>query len=144
LAAAIEVTLNDLVTTRDKQTKYLERPDGSILSDTLAAAVTRSAPQTTATRGHRKQRKINLEFYRLNYQFSAEINFLNLAFHLDRMVHTEKINMKVLTQLLADDSGVTAIEYSLIAALIAVAAIGSFTLIGSSLSTTFSTVAGKL
>jgi pilus assembly protein Flp/PilA len=91
-----------------------------------------------------KQRKINLEFYRLNYQFSAEINFLNLASHLDRMVHTEEINMKVLTQLLADESGVTAIEYSLIAALIAVAAIGSFTLIGSSLSTTFSTVAGKL
>jgi pilus assembly protein Flp/PilA len=60
------------------------------------------------------------------------------------MVHTEEIDMKVLTRLLADESGVTAIEYSLIAALIAVAAIGSFTLIGSSLSTTFSTVAGKL
>jgi hypothetical protein len=32
-----EVTLNDLVTTRDKQTKYLERPDGSILADNLRA-----------------------------------------------------------------------------------------------------------
>jgi pilus assembly protein Flp/PilA len=52
--------------------------------------------------------------------------------------------MKILTLLLADESGVTAIEYSLIAALIAVAAIGSFTLIGTSLSTTFSTVAGKM
>jgi pilus assembly protein Flp/PilA len=52
--------------------------------------------------------------------------------------------MKVLASLLADESGVTAIEYSLIAALIAVAAIGSFTLIGTDLSTTFSTIAGKM
>jgi pilus assembly protein Flp/PilA len=52
--------------------------------------------------------------------------------------------MKVLTLLLKDERGVTAIEYSLIAALIAVAAIGSFTLIGTDLSSTFSTVAGKL
>jgi pilus assembly protein Flp/PilA len=52
--------------------------------------------------------------------------------------------MKVLSVLLKDERGVTAIEYSLIAALIAVAAIGSFILIGTSLSTTFSTVAGKL
>ena len=52
--------------------------------------------------------------------------------------------MKILTLLLADESGVTAIEYSLIAALIAVAAIGSFTLIGTDLSTTFSTIAGKM
>ena len=52
--------------------------------------------------------------------------------------------MKFVTLLLKGERGVTAIEYSLIAALIAVAAIGSFTLIGTSLSTTFSTVAGKL
>ncbi len=52
--------------------------------------------------------------------------------------------MKFVTLLLKDERGVAAIEYSLIAALIAVAAIGSFTLIGTSLSTTFSTVAGKL
>jgi pilus assembly protein Flp/PilA len=52
--------------------------------------------------------------------------------------------MKVLTSLLKDERGVTAIEYSLIAALIAVAAIGSFTMIGTTISTTFSTVAGKL
>jgi pilus assembly protein Flp/PilA len=50
----------------------------------------------------------------------------------------------VLLNLVKDDAGVTAIEYALIAALIAVAAIASFTLIGTNLSTTFSTIAGKL
>jgi pilus assembly protein Flp/PilA len=60
------------------------------------------------------------------------------------LVYLQEIEMKVLTLLLKDERGVTAIEYSLIAALIAVAAIGSFTLIGTSISTTFSTVAGKL
>lgn len=43
-----------------------------------------------------------------------------------------------------DESGVTAIEYALIAALIAVAAIGAFTLVGTDLSKTFSTVASCL
>ena len=46
--------------------------------------------------------------------------------------------------LIKDESGVTAIEYALIAALIAVAAIGAFTLVGTDLSNTFSVVAGKL
>ena len=52
--------------------------------------------------------------------------------------------MKFVTLFLKNESGVTAIEYSLIAALIAVAAIGSFTLMGTDISTTFSTIAGKL
>ena len=52
--------------------------------------------------------------------------------------------MKFLTLLLKNESGVTAIEYSLIAALIGVAAVGSFTLVGTAISTTFSTIAGKL
>jgi pilus assembly protein Flp/PilA len=43
-----------------------------------------------------------------------------------------------------DESGVTAIEYGLIAALIAVIIIGALTTVGTSLSTTFSTVAGSL
>lgn len=43
-----------------------------------------------------------------------------------------------------DWSGVTAIEYALIAALIAVAAIMAFTLVGTSLSSTFSFVASQL
>jgi pilus assembly protein Flp/PilA len=87
---------------------------------------------------------INLEFYPLNDQFKAEINFSTLSSSIDEMVYLQEIEMNVLTLLLKDERGVTAIEYSLIAALIAVAAIGSFTLIGTSISTTFSTVAGKL
>ena len=46
--------------------------------------------------------------------------------------------------LVKNQSGVTAIEYALIAALIAVAAIAAFTLVGTNLSTTFSTIAAKL
>jgi len=52
--------------------------------------------------------------------------------------------MRVLTRLLKDLHGVTAIEYALIAALIAVAAIAGFSLTGTRLSTTFSVVASKL
>ena len=51
---------------------------------------------------------------------------------------------KFLTDLVRDESGVTAIEYALIAALIAVAAIAAFTLVGTSLSTTFSSIADKV
>jgi pilus assembly protein Flp/PilA len=52
--------------------------------------------------------------------------------------------MKFLTLLLKDESGVTAIEYGLIAALIALASIVAFTSIGNTLSTTFSTIGGRL
>jgi pilus assembly protein Flp/PilA len=51
---------------------------------------------------------------------------------------------RLLTNLVKDESGVTAIEYALIAALIAVAAIAAFTLVGTNLSSTFSYVASKL
>jgi pilus assembly protein Flp/PilA len=47
-------------------------------------------------------------------------------------------------RLIKDESGVTAIEYALIASLIAVAAIAAFTLVGTNLSNTFSTVANNL
>jgi len=50
----------------------------------------------------------------------------------------------VFRKLVQDKQGVTAIEYALIAALIAVAAIAAFTLVGTNLSTTFSTIAGQL
>jgi pilus assembly protein Flp/PilA len=49
-----------------------------------------------------------------------------------------------LRTVLKDESGVTAIEYTLIAALIAVAAVASFILIGTDISATFSTVGAKL
>jgi pilus assembly protein Flp/PilA len=48
------------------------------------------------------------------------------------------------TKLLQDESGVTAIEYGLIAALIAVAAIVAFQAVGTSLSTTFNNVSKSL
>jgi len=43
-----------------------------------------------------------------------------------------------------DESGATAIEYGLIAALIAVAAIAAFQLVGTNLSSTFHNVATQL
>jgi pilus assembly protein Flp/PilA len=50
----------------------------------------------------------------------------------------------LLTNLLCDDSGATAIEYGLIAALIAVAAIAAFQLVGTNLSSTFNNVATQI
>jgi pilus assembly protein Flp/PilA len=47
-------------------------------------------------------------------------------------------------KLLKNNEGATAIEYGLIAALIAVAAIGAMQGVGSKLSTTFTNVAGSL
>lgn len=43
-----------------------------------------------------------------------------------------------------DESGATAIEYGLLAALISIAAIAAFTLVGSKVSTTFSKVGSAL
>ena len=48
------------------------------------------------------------------------------------------------TKLLKNESGATAIEYGLIAALIAVAAISAFQLVGTNLSTTFHGIATQL
>jgi pilus assembly protein Flp/PilA len=49
-----------------------------------------------------------------------------------------------ITKLIRDEAGVTAIEYGLIAALIAIAAISMMALVGTNLTNTFSTVASKL
>jgi len=57
---------------------------------------------------------------------------------------SRRIRLRALKNLFKDESGVTAIEYALIAALIAVAAIAAFTLVGTNLSNTFSLVASKL
>ena len=48
------------------------------------------------------------------------------------------------TKLIRDEAGVTAIEYGLIAALIAIAAIAAFTAVGTTLSSTFSYISTKL
>ena len=52
--------------------------------------------------------------------------------------------IKYITRLLHDERGATAIEYGLIAALIAVAAIAAFKAVGSSLTTTFNGVASDM
>jgi pilus assembly protein Flp/PilA len=50
----------------------------------------------------------------------------------------------VLLNFIKDESGATAIEYGLIAALIAVVIITGITAIGTGLSSTFDTIQGKL
>jgi len=52
--------------------------------------------------------------------------------------------LKALRSFVIDESGATAIEYGLIAALIAVVIIGAVTAVGTALSTTFTTVSGKI
>ena len=52
--------------------------------------------------------------------------------------------MKFFRNLLSDNQGATAIEYGLIAALIAVAAITAMGSLGNSLTNTFNTVSGKM
>jgi pilus assembly protein Flp/PilA len=51
---------------------------------------------------------------------------------------------KFVTRLLKDESGATAIEYGLIAALIAVVIIGAVTAIGHNLQSTFTSVSNAL
>ena len=48
------------------------------------------------------------------------------------------------TKLIQDEAGVTAIEYGLIAALVAIAAIAAMTTLGTSLTSVFSLVASDL
>ena len=52
--------------------------------------------------------------------------------------------MNTIARFMNDESGATAIEYGLIAALIAVAAIAAMTNIGSQLGTTFNNVSNEL
>ncbi|CCQ73547.1 Flp family type IVb pilin [Magnetospira sp. QH-2] len=52
--------------------------------------------------------------------------------------------MKTLKQFFNDDSGATAIEYGLIAALVSVAAIGALTAMGGSLTQMFTAVSTEL
>ena len=52
--------------------------------------------------------------------------------------------MNVIKNILKDESGATAIEYGLIAALVSVAAIGALTAMGDSLETMFTAVSTSL
>ena len=60
------------------------------------------------------------------------------------MLHKLLERNSLLSRLLRDDTGATAIEYGLIAALIAVAAISAFQLVGTNLSETFHGIATQL
>jgi pilus assembly protein Flp/PilA len=57
---------------------------------------------------------------------------------------TKEPTMSKFLKLIKNEKGATAIEYGLIAALIAVAAIGAMTSIGTKLGTTFNNVSNKL
>jgi pilus assembly protein Flp/PilA len=52
--------------------------------------------------------------------------------------------LQTLKDLLRSNSGATAIEYGLIAALVAVAAVAAMTTVGTNLSATFNNIATKL
>jgi pilus assembly protein Flp/PilA len=73
---------------------------------------------------------------------NSVIETINLAY---AKVAFAKMEMKNKLQTAwRDDRGVTAIEYGLIAALIAVVIIGAVTLVGTELETTFTTISTKL
>jgi pilus assembly protein Flp/PilA len=56
-----------------------------------------------------------------------------------------RIKMRgIILQLKLDNAGVTAIEYGLIAALVAVVCIAAWSLLGSNLSTIFNNIAGSV
>ncbi len=57
---------------------------------------------------------------------------------------TRRLTMKFIKKLLRNDEGATAIEYGLIAALIAVAAISAMQGLGSQLETTFNTTSSAM
>ncbi len=61
-----------------------------------------------------------------------------------RVLYELMRNNVIPTGLLGEESGATAIEYGLIAALIAVVAIAAFQLVGSNLSSLFNTVGTDL
>jgi pilus assembly protein Flp/PilA len=52
--------------------------------------------------------------------------------------------LRTIKQLIRDESGATALEYGLIAALVSVAAIGALTSLGGSLKSIFGIVSGQL
>ncbi len=55
-----------------------------------------------------------------------------------------RLMLRLLKNLLSDETGATAVEYGLIAALIALAAVSALTNIGRNLATTFNTISTKL
>jgi pilus assembly protein Flp/PilA len=75
---------------------------------------------------------------------AGEQSFPSLIFR-DSPASPEGMNMtRIFSQLLRDESGATAIEYGLIAALISVVIIAAVTLVGSNLSSVFNSIASSL
>jgi pilus assembly protein Flp/PilA len=60
------------------------------------------------------------------------------------LARVEEVDMKKFLKLIENSEGATAIEYGLIAALIAVAAIGAMQGIGTKLNSTFNNVSNQL
>ena len=67
-----------------------------------------------------------------------------LSRHAGEILLKVGLNSRRIHRMIEDHRGVTAIEYALIAALIAVAAIGAFTAVGTDLSNTFRSIASQL
>jgi len=67
-----------------------------------------------------------------------------LTFLVSKVMRQARVRGAVIFRLIRDDRGVTAIEYTLIAALIAMAFVALITQIGDFVSTPFETVASKL
>jgi len=63
---------------------------------------------------------------------------------LNKILKEGPAMLNLLSRLRHDETGATAIEYGLIASLIAVVIIGAVTTVGTSLSTTFTNIANKL
>jgi pilus assembly protein Flp/PilA len=73
----------------------------------------------------------------------ARLSQLELAVSRN-LSELEVITMRTIRHFVEDDSGATAIEYGLIAALIAVVVIGALSTIGTNLSSTFTRIGTSL
>ncbi len=80
--------------------------------------------------------------YKIIHMHMAHL--LLLPFLVENTKEGNHIMLKLVNHFITDDSGATAIEYGLIAALIAVVIIGAVTAVGSALDTTFTSVSSAL
>jgi pilus assembly protein Flp/PilA len=98
-----------------------------------------------ATLGHRPRRTAKVE---LTFGSYALLSFGDawITFQLPAMPSCKRMErgMSKFLKLIHNENGATAIEYALIAALIAIAAIGAMTNIGTKLSSTYQNVASSL
>jgi pilus assembly protein Flp/PilA len=99
-------------------------------------------PPSPTTDNWRTQPSFHIERKQGDYDMNAITDVINLAYAKIAFARIDlKEKLKTTWQ---DDRGVTAIEYGLIAALIAVVIISAVTLVGTELDTTFDTISAKL